>query len=161
MGRRWWIASLAILFAGICSSLPLTAARAGARVPSDSSFHAFARRRIGSLSTDELIWLGVQRRWRADEAQTGRLSGISSFDEPAAGPDDERFVRLASKPYAALADSERAWLVAASSEHEARSPLGVKFRGPLVPRWCPGRRRRRRHPGSVRRGRCLAHGFGW
>ncbi len=55
-----------------------------------------------SLDVDELAWFDVQRDWR------GQRRG----DLPhRARENDGRFAALASQPYAALSDKERAWLV--------------------------------------------------
>ncbi len=67
-----------------------------------------------SLSASDLQWLIVQHDWRALRDQEAHASqGISEPWHPHHARDtDERLAELASRPYAALADGECAWLVA-------------------------------------------------
>jgi hypothetical protein len=74
-----------------------------------------------SLTASQLSWLAVQRDWRAQRDEEALPStGLSSLTPPVRESEhphfvrrsDARFAALASRPYAALADSERAWLVA-------------------------------------------------
>ena len=81
------------------------------------------------MSADELAWLGVQRRWRAEREFASReaVHGLSAFEAPAV--DTSRFAALAVRPYGELSDDERSWLVAASSERSARGIEGASSEG--------------------------------
>ena len=80
---------------------------------SDSTYRAMLARPADSLSAAESSWIAVQRDWRAQRDAEAPSSSISVQHRPhPVRPGDERFAALASRPYAALADSERAWLVA-------------------------------------------------
>lgn len=96
---------------------------------SDSSFAALHGKPPDSLSAAEVTWLSVQRYWRtqrAEEAEEELPSSVTS-SVTASGhkhrtrPGDERFARLASRPFASLGDRELAWLVTESAaQHESR-----------------------------------------
>ena len=76
----------------------------------------------------ESSWLAVQRDWRAQREAEAPSSSLSKT-KPRAHPKragDERFAALASRPYAALADSELTWLVA---ENEAQRRARESQRG--------------------------------
>jgi len=90
---------------------------------SDSSFAALSAMPADSLDASVREWLVVQRNWRAQRAwdDAPAPTGISEFPGPAGTApvlrirhlsrhSDARFAELASRPYAALADSDRAWL---------------------------------------------------
>jgi hypothetical protein len=98
---------------------------------SDSSYAAFLARPSDSLTAAQLSWLAVQRDWRAQrEAESGSPSPASITDSGHWHPHparrtDARFAALASRPYEALADSERAWLVSENTAQQvARSSQG-------------------------------------
>jgi hypothetical protein len=130
MGRRSWMvrgaAALGAVvtvawFTGVAQAKPW-AKLAPAPLASDSSYAAMSARRADSLSASELTWLWVQRDWRAQrelETRPWEARAISSVGVYAGAPgaphparrEDARFARLASQPYEALTDSERAWLV--------------------------------------------------
>lgn len=136
-------AALLTLFTGIACAKPWSK---WARSPlaSDRTYAAMAARPADSLSAHELQWLTVQRDWRAQREQEAHgTSGISESWYPHHPRDaDERFAELAARPFTALADSERAWLVAESAaQHGERSSepphsgsnlLGVVFVSALV-----------------------------
>jgi hypothetical protein len=84
---------------------------------SDSAFATLSATSMDSLSASELSWLAVQRDWRAQRDEESRVSAsiTRSWHPHHARLADARFAELASRPYAALADSERAWLVAESA----------------------------------------------
>ncbi len=104
---------------------------AKAPLASDSSYLALSSRPSDSLTASQLMWVAVQRDWRAqrgDEALAARTRGDSGAYHPARGT-DKRFAALASRPYAALADEEREWLVAENQlqrlERDGSSDSGV------------------------------------
>lgn len=130
MGRRWWTAMrwaalgaavTVAWFAGVAQAKPW-AKLAPAPLGSDSSYTAMSARPADSLSASELTWLWVQRDWRAQRELETRplearsISSVGIYDGTPGAPhpprrEDARFARLASLPYEALTDGERAWLV--------------------------------------------------
>lgn len=94
---------------------------APAPLASDSSYAALVTRPAAELSPAEASWLALQRDWRAQRDAEDRGSyGISEPWRPRhERPTDKRFASLAARHYAALADSERAWLVAENAAQQA------------------------------------------
>lgn len=94
---------------------------APAPLASDSSYRALSARPMDSLTVGQYVWLGVQRDWRAQRDAEARSTDrvISEVEARLHRPrrGDGRFAELASRPYEALADSERAWLAV---ENEAQ-----------------------------------------
>lgn len=85
---------------------------------SDSAYKVLSARPLDSLSVAESSWVAVQRDWRAQRQAETPSSSIKVKHSPhPARRGDERFAALASQPYSALADTDRAWLVA---ENEAQ-----------------------------------------
>ncbi len=139
MGRRWWtgarwaasgVAVMALVsLAGVAGAKPWDKL-APAPLGSDSSYAALSARPADSLSASQLTWLWVQRDWRAQreletrplEARTISSVGIYAGAPGAPHPPrraDARFARLASLPYEALTDGERAWLVEENAAQRA------------------------------------------
>jgi hypothetical protein len=91
---------------------------------SDSTYARFLARPSDSLTAAQLTWLAVQRDWRAQrEAETEPWSPTSITSTGRGGPHparhaDARFAALASQPYEALADTDRAWLVAENTAQQ-------------------------------------------
>ncbi len=113
---------------------------APAPLASDSSYAALQARPADSLGAGQVQWLGVQRDWRMQRDMEAKYSGDSQLSREwhhRARRTDERFAALASKPYGALTDSERAWLVEESAAQRAYqltpraglNPLGVLMVG--------------------------------
>lgn len=102
---------------------------APAPLASDSAYVALAARPPDSLSTPEYAWVEVQREWRSQRLgeQDGPTHGITASGlEHMSRPSDGRFAKLASQPYAALSESERAWLVTENAaQRAARSGPGA------------------------------------
>jgi hypothetical protein len=88
---------------------------------SDSSYAAFLAQPSDSLTAAQLSWLAVQRDWRVQREAEHTWSSSRSITDSRHGPEhrarrsDARFAALASQPYVALPDSDRAWLVAESA----------------------------------------------
>jgi hypothetical protein len=85
-------------------------------LPSDSTYAAFLARPSDSLTAAQLTWLAVQRDWRLErdlELDSPSALSITDTGRPlhVARRTDARFAALVSRPYAALSDAERAWLV--------------------------------------------------
>jgi hypothetical protein len=126
------------LLAGVAHAKPW-AKWAPEPLASDSTYAALTARPADSLSASRLLWLAVQRDWRAqryEEARPTPSDRHSITSSPARSAHmhivrrtDARFAALASRPYAALADSELAWLVtenaAQIAKREAPSANGV------------------------------------
>jgi hypothetical protein len=90
---------------------------------SDSAYAALSAIPSDSLSASQLSWLAVQRDWRAQraaEAAGSSPTSITSTTGPvhSVRPNDKRFAALAAQPYAALADTDRAWLVAENAAQQ-------------------------------------------
>jgi hypothetical protein len=82
---------------------------------SDSSYAALLAQPSDSLTASQLSWLAVQRDWRAqrkEETEPSPASITESRNVHHSRPGDKRFAALAAQPYAALPDTDRAWLVA-------------------------------------------------
>jgi hypothetical protein len=85
---------------------------------SDSTYAAFLAQPSDSLTAAQLSWLAVQRDWRLQREVEHTWSSSSSITVSRHGSEhyerrtDVRFAALASQPYAALPDTDRAWLVA-------------------------------------------------
>jgi hypothetical protein len=141
MGSRWAALGAAIavaLLAGVAHAKPW-AKWAPAPLASDSTYAALLARPADSLSASRLLWLAVQRDWRAqrDEEANPTPSDRHSITSPPARSahphiarrTDARFAALASRPYPALADSELAWLISENAaqiaKREAPSANGV------------------------------------
>ncbi len=95
---------------------------APAPLASDSSFLALSARPSDSLTASQLLWVAVQRDWRAqrdEEALAVRTRGDSGGVHEARSS-DKRFAALASRPYAQLTDTEREWLVAENQMQRTR-----------------------------------------
>ena len=96
---------------------------------SDSTYAMFLARPSDSLSAAQLSWLAVQRDWRAQrdsEIESSSSMSITETGHPhLTRRTDERFAALVSQPYEALADTDRAWLVAENTAHQvARASQG-------------------------------------
>lgn len=91
---------------------------------SDSTYAKFLARPSDSLTAAQLSWLAVQRDWRAQrDAEVEPWSPTSITTTGRGGPHpgrhtDARFAALASQPYEALADTDRAWLVAENTAQQ-------------------------------------------
>jgi hypothetical protein len=113
-------AATVALLTGVADAKPW-AKWAPAPLASDSTYAAMLARPADSLTASQLMWLAVQRDWRAqrdEEAQSA--AAYTEFGRwHRARRTDARFAALVSRPYAALADSERAWLVAESAAQRA------------------------------------------
>jgi len=159
MGRgRWnylWTVALGAAVA-VASHADIAHAKSWAKwapapLASDSTYTALSARPADSLSASQFTWLAVQRDWRAQRDEEARPSAAPfSLTSPVtesrhphrARRGDARFAALASRPYAALADSERTWLVAESAaqladreEHSGTEPgttFGFVILGALV-----------------------------
>ena len=116
---------------------------APAPLASDSSYAALQARPADSLSGSEAQWLAVQRDWRVQRDMEERWPGGSQLRREwlhRERRNDTRFATLASLPYAALTDSERAWLVAESAAQRSDqltprvgvNPLGLLLTGVVV-----------------------------
>src|SRR5580765_1749849 len=103
---------------------------------SDSTYARFLARPADSLTAAQLSWLAVQRDWRAQrEAEAEPWSPTSITSTGRGGPHpgrhtDARFAALASQPYEALSDTDRAWLVAENTAQQVaresqRESMGV------------------------------------
>jgi hypothetical protein len=113
---------------GVCAAVALLAGVVQAKswkklapspLASDSTYAAFLARPSDSLTAAQLSWLAVQRDWRAQrEAEGAKEPSSLSITDSRHGythharPTDARFAALASQAYAALPDTDRAWLVA-------------------------------------------------
>ena len=88
---------------------------------SDSAFAAMSAQSTESLSAAEISWLEVQRDWRAQRREESRSTAsiTEPFNAHHVRRSDAHFAELASRPYAALADSERTWLIAESAAQHA------------------------------------------
>ncbi len=113
---------------------------APAPLASDSSYAALKARPADSLSAGQIQWLAVQRDWRVQRDSEAKWSGDTQLSREwhhRARRTDERFAALASKPYEALTDSERAWLVEESAAQRSDqltprvgvNPLGLVLLG--------------------------------
>ena len=96
---------------------------------SDSSYAALLARPSDSLTAGQLTWLAVQRDWRTQrdaESTTSSSASITETGRPhLARRSDKRFTALVARPYAALADTDRAWLVAENAAQQvARESQG-------------------------------------
>lgn len=130
MGRRRWIV-VGKVAVGAAVAVALVAGTAHAKrwekwapapLASDSSYAALLAQPSDSLSAREVQWLSVQRDWRVQRDMEARWSGTSQLSREwthRARRTDARFAALASRPYPALADSERAWLVAENAAQRA------------------------------------------
>ncbi|HVP15523.1 MAG TPA: hypothetical protein VMS88_08255 [Terriglobales bacterium] len=144
MSRRLLLSSLVlpllVLFA------PASRARSWAEwgpapLPSDTSFLALSARPSDSLTASQLMWVAVQRDWRKqrdEEALAKRTLGNSGRFHSSRRT-DERFAALASRPYEALSDDEKAWLVAENQlqragreESDGSNVVGVVLIGAAV-----------------------------
>ncbi len=89
---------------------------------SDSSYAALLARPSDSLTAAQLTWLAVQRDWRTQrdaESTTSSSASITETGRPhLARRSDKRFTALVARPYAALADTDRAWLVAENAAQQ-------------------------------------------
>jgi hypothetical protein len=142
-GRWWdvigiaWTTMVLLAVAAAPASAKPWKKWAPAPLASDSSFAAMQGRSLDSLSAMQYKWLEVQRDWRGDrEAEGRRPVWPDELYEHRARRTDKRFAELASKPYEALADSEKTWLVAENAaQREARESVGSAagiFGGVLV-----------------------------
>jgi hypothetical protein len=115
------------LLAGAAHAKPW-ARWAPAPLASDSAFAAFSALSADSLAPEERAWLAVQRDWRAQRIEESSRSSasVTAYHPHPPRATDERFAALASLPYAALADSERTWLVAenAAQRRDRSMPEG-------------------------------------
>ena len=118
MSRRLLLSSLVLPLLLVLSA-PASHARSWAEwgpdsLASDDSFLMLSARPSDSLTASQLMWVAVQRDWRKqrdEEALAKRTQGNSGRFHSSRRT-DERFAALASRPYEALTDDERAWLVA-------------------------------------------------
>jgi hypothetical protein len=102
------------LLAGVAHAKPWKKWAPGP-LDSDSTYAVFLTRPSDSLTAAQLSWLAVQRDWRAQrdaEAEPPSMSITDPRPQHRSRPGDRRFAALVSRPYEALADSDRAWLVA-------------------------------------------------
>ena len=98
---------------------------------SDSAYAALSALPPDLLSAGELSWLAVQRDWRTQRTEEKRSAGsiTQSWHPHRVRLADERFAALASRHYAALADTELAWLVAENrAQHWDRGPTHIERR---------------------------------
>lgn len=125
--------------AGVAQAKPWTtwATLAPGPLASDSSYAAFSALPEDSLSTGEFSWLGVQRDWRRQRRSEarGEAPGLASTVTGVGNPhrdraSDKRFAKLASRPYAALSESDRAWLIVENAAHNEAS--GISTGGKVV-----------------------------
>jgi hypothetical protein len=111
------------LFAGVVHAKPWKK-WAPDPLASDSTYAKFLARPSDSLTAAQLSWLAVQRDWRAQrdaEAEPWSPTSITSTGHGGPHParhTDARFAALASQPYEALADTDRAWLVAENTAQQ-------------------------------------------
>ena len=132
-GRQWMglkgealgVAIAVVLLAGVAQAKPW-AEWAPSPLASDSSYAAFSALPEDSLDTDEFSWFTVQRDWRAQRSKEARdkvpQSGTTITEVVSTHrkrSTDKRFALLASRPYASLTDSERAWLLVENAAHNA------------------------------------------
>jgi hypothetical protein len=124
-GIAWTTVALLAVAAAPASAKPWKK-WAPAPLASDSSFAAMQARPLDSLSAMQYKWLEVQRDWRGDREAEGRKRvWPDELYEHRARRTDKRFAELASKPYEALADSEKTWLVAENAaQREVREAVG-------------------------------------
>jgi hypothetical protein len=103
---------------------------------SDSAYAALSALPQDSLGTAEFAWVEVQRDWRAQrlgESENGMHGIASSGVEHSARPADGRFARLASQPFSALGESERAWLITENAaQRAARGGSGSYLAGGIL-----------------------------
>jgi hypothetical protein len=114
------------LLAGAAHAKPW-AKFAPAPLASDSAYAALSALPADSLGTDELSWVDVQRDWRAArrrETEPDSRSVSSPTGTHVARANDGRFAALASRPYASLTSSERAWLVLENAAQRAERSGG-------------------------------------
>jgi hypothetical protein len=104
---------------------------------SDSAYAVLSAIPSDSLTASQLSWLAVQRDWRAQraaEAAGTSPTSITSTPGPvhSVRPNDKRFAALAAQPYAALADTDRAWLVAENAAQQVAGSTHTNSMGGLL-----------------------------